>query len=232
MLTFARTSPRYGPYMHGQGPVVYYDPLTRTSNGTRLLYHSALDTLGQRRVIYPFLPDETTDFTWDVRATRDLAIVKTLKSNVFAKYDRVMDDAIIKEIFRPDGGLSATWEFIHKIERMWLNDPDWNAGEYIIWRPYDRNHKAYAVDILKITVNGEEWSPEFRGYTAYHVLNVVTQTDGTPTWQIEKNQERWAVNELQVWLRIRAEELPQANLFAVGGSDTEEVGLFNINELP
>jgi len=230
MLTFARTSPRYGPYMHGSHIAAYYNPLSNSVNGTRLLYHNALDTLEQRRAIYPWLPDETTDFTWDVRATRDLAISKTLKSNVFAKYDRVIEDALVKEIFRPDGGLSATWEFIHKIERMWLNDPDWDNGEFIIWRPYDRNHKAYAVDILKITVNGEEWNPEYRGYSARHIIDVVRQTDGTPTITMQDSQERWAVNELQIWLRIRAEELPQANLFAVGGSDTGEAGLFNINE--
>jgi len=224
-LTFARTSHRYGPHMHGQNNAAYYNPLAANVNGTRLLYHSALEKPSHRICVYPFLPDETTDFTWDVRAPRDLAISKTLKSKVFAKYDRIMADTIIKEIFRPDGGVAATWELIHKIERMWLNDPDWDNGEYLIWRPYDRNHKAYAVDILNITVNGEEWNPEFRGNTFHYVDNVDYEL------QFQQNQERWAVNEVQVWLKIRAEEAPQAGLFAVGGSDSSEASLFNINEV-
>ena len=231
-LTFARTTHRYGPYMHGQNLAAYYNPLSGRVNGTRLLFHSGLDTADKRIANYPFLPDETVNFTWDVLANRDVVFSKTLKSNVFAKYDQVKDDAIIKEIFRPDGGLAVTWEFFHRIERMFQQDPDVENGEFILWRPYDRNHKTYIVDIVSLLLNGEEWGPEFRGRTSTFVSDQIKAADGTPTFQVQQNQERWAINEFQIWLRIRSEELPQANLFAVGGSDTGEPELFNVNEIP
>jgi len=233
-LTFARTGHRFGPYMFGQNPAAYYDPTAGSVNGSRILYHSALDGLVARQIIYPFLPDETVFFTLDVKADRDLATAKTLRSNVFAKFPQVTDDTIIKEIFRPEGGLAVTWGFIHRVEQMWLNDPDWDAGEYIIWRPFDRTHKAYAVDILKIMIESEEWKPEYRGRTDY-ILSQVSCVDESANdaehLRIVKSYERWTINQFEIHYRVRAEAMPQGTLVSIGGSDTQEAGFFNINEV-
>jgi len=224
--TFGNLFDRFGPY--GVPPYMggYYDPFCPAVSGSRLLYHSGLANPSQRLVVYPYLPEETDFFMSDVHAGRDIAQMKTQRSNFVHKFDRVLDDTVIIESFRPEGGLAAEWEFILDIERMWLNDPDWDNGEYLIWRPFDRTQKAYAVDIIKITVGGDVWKPEYK-----RGLQALARVGDKDTRRQQMAHSHWAVNQFEIHLKVRVEDPPQASLFAVGGSELPtESGLFNVNE--
>ena len=203
--TFARIGAGYGSHMHGAHVGSYYSIYSPSVVVTRRLVHTGLPS-HQQLCDYECLPQETIQFTRDVVVRTKVAFQETLSSAVHSKWQNVKEDAIIKEIFRPEGGLAYSWAFFHCLLRMYLNDPDWDAGESLIWRPMDRTWKAYSVDFVNLLVNGEEWSPEYRGYT--------------------DNYDEFGVNELQLWFKIRHEAEPQASLFMVGGSDTPETSLF------
>lgn len=203
--TFARIGGQYGSAMYGKHVGSYYSIYSPSVVVTRRLVHTGLPS-GEQVLDYDCLPQETIQFTRDVVVRSKVAFQETLGSAVHSKWQNVKDDAIIKEIFRPEGGLAYSWAMFHALLRMYLQDPDWDAGESLIWRPMDRTWKAYSVDFVNLLVNGEEWSPEYKGYS--------------------DNYDEYGINELQVWFKIRHEAEPQANLFLVGGSDTPETSLF------
>jgi hypothetical protein len=207
--TFATGSPQYGAHSPGSHVGSYYSIYAPAVVVTRLLVHTGLPA-HQQVIIYDHLPEETVNFTRDVVVRRKVAFQDTLSSSVHSKWQQVKDDAIIKEIWRPDGGLAYSWAFLHAILRAYLKDPDWDAGESLIWRPLDRTWKAYAVDIVNVLLNGEEWGPEYRGYS--------------------DEQDEYGIQELQVWYKIRHEAQPQANLFMVGGSESPENEFFLNNQ--
>lgn len=208
---FGRIGHGYGGAKFGAHLGSYYSVYSPSNIATRLLFHSALAPEHQL-CVYPYVPDETTFFTFDVVGRRDVAFTKTLTGHAVSKWQRVLEDTIIKEIFRPVGGLAISWAFFHQLERIYLRDPDWDAGEFLIWRPFDRTWKCYSVDIVNLLMNGDEWGPEHAGWTG--------------------NQDHQAINEVQLWLKIRPEEAPQASLHMVGGSETPEFSLFSNNGEP
>lgn len=203
--TFGCVGHQYDANSHGGQPGSYYSIYSPSVVVTRMLVHTGMPEHDQV-MVYDYLPNETEHFTRDVVVRRKVAFQDTLSSSLTSKWQQVKDDAIIKEIFRPDGGLSYSWKMLHQAIRMYNRDPDWDAGEYLIWRPLDRTWKSYAVDFVNLLVNGEEWGPEYKGYS--------------------DSQDEHGVNELQMWFKIRPEEQPQANLFMVGGSDSPENELF------
>lgn len=203
--SFGRVGSRYGSYMYGPHAGSYYSIYSPSNIRTRLLIHTGLP-IDQQLCIYPFVPEETIFFTWDVLTKRDVAFQKTLASNLHSKWAQVKDDTVIKEQFKAPGGLAFSWEFFHCIERMYQQDPDYEAGESLIWRPLDRTHKAFTVDMVNLLVNGEEWGPEFKGYT--------------------EDRDFFGINQMEIHYKIRHEDAPQVNLFMVGGSDTPENTLF------
>lgn len=230
MRTFGRSYPHNSPYAGAQGVGAYYSPNSGDANGSRLLYHSGLLSQNHRIAVYPKIPDETTNFTHDIHGDRKVAYASTLSSMMISKYQQVLEETVIREIFRNEGGLSISWDFIHKIERMWLNDPDWDAGEFLLWRPFDRNMKAYAVVLSKLLVNGEQWEPEYRGSTR-RVISTGKSPDHTETIIASNVQERIAINTFEIHFSILAELPPGGSVFAVGGSSVAEPALFNINEV-
>lgn len=209
--TFGRIGHGYGGAKFGAHLGSYWSVYSPSNIWTRLLYHTGLDPQHQA-CLYPYTPEETVFFSFDVLGHRDVAYAKTLTGHVTSKWPRILDDTIIKEVFRPVGGLAVSWAFFHCIERMYLQDPDWDNGEFLIWRPFDRTWKTYSVEIVNLLLNGEEWGPEHEGWTG--------------------NQDHQAINEMQIHLKIRPEEAPQASLFMTGGSETPEFSLFSNNGEP
>lgn len=228
-MLFSRTTRRWGPYV-GSSRIGYHWPYRPKIDGPRILYHSGLERPEWRKLVYPYPPEETTNFTTDVLAQRDVAYTKTLTSHSYTKYQQVKADGFIEERFRPEGGISVDWGFFASVYRMWETDPDWQAGEYILWRPMDRTHKAFLVDIVQIKFGEDEnFLPEFRGaMTRYANANFFG--DDAVAKKFQDVLERWGINEFSIKLAIREEATPQAALSAVGGSSDPETEYFNINE--
>lgn len=207
-LSFARIGQRWGSYSYGSHVGSYYSIYSPSVAVTRRLVHTGLPS-GEQVCDYDCLPHETVEFSRDVVTRRKVAFQETLSSAVHSKWQQVKEDAIIKEQWRPEGGIAYRWAFFHKILRMYLKDPDWDNGESLVWRPLDRTWKAYSVDMVNLLVNGEKWGPEFKGYS--------------------DNYDEHGVYQFEIWYKVRHEAQPQASLFLVGGSETAETSLFPNN---
>lgn len=186
---------------------------------TRRLYHSGLDAI----VDYPRLPEETTFFSWDIHPRRDFARQKTLSSHVTTVWPAVVDDIIIKEKFRATGGMAIQWRFFQAVHRLWLTDPDWNAGEYLLWRPFDRTFKLYPVDIINILLDGEELNPSYDGDDKWAGIMSRIASNSVTT----SGKDVATVKELEIWLQLRPEAAPNSSMFLVEGSETSEEDVFD-----
>jgi hypothetical protein len=118
------------------------------SRVSRLLYHSALDEVLE----YPWPPNETLGFGYDLITKVDTADKKTFESTVVQQWAAVKQDVVIVERF--NSPLAAHWHFFHTLHRFWTTVP--SPGDFILWRPLDRTDKIYRVVILGITVDGED----------------------------------------------------------------------------
>ena len=207
-----RWSPVTGP-IH---PILNWNVYAADVGRTRRLYHSGLSLA----VDYPTLPQRTLNFSWDVLTRRDLAIQKTLTSTQVSLWEEQVDDVIIKEIW--EGELTFPWQFFTKLHRMYLQCPDWDNGEYMVWRPFDRNQKTYPVELINILVDGEEFNLSWMGrpYGAGPASKICS-TGG------DAGRDVLSAGTLELWLRLRPEVAPGVAVFLREGSTTAEAGFFD-----
>ena len=185
---------------------------------TRYLYHSGKGVVCP----YPVLPDETRNFSWDTLPRRDFVTQKTLKSNFVTMWPSVEEDIVIKEVFAGPGGISVPWKFFHCVHDFYLNEPDWLAGEYLIWRPFDRTMKIYAVDIINLLVDGEEFNVNWKGDDKWAgIMSTLCATGGTPA------QDIFTASNMEIWMKLRPETPPGVSVFLTGGSAVAEDTYFD-----
>lgn len=191
-------------------------------HGTRLLVHTGLPLT----LPYTVLPSSTTNFSWDVLTRRIQASTRTLSSTKFAHYQLGADDVIIKEIWEPTAGASMPWSQLHDLLLVFNACPDWEAGEATVWRPMDRNCKAYSVDVLNIVIDGEDLVVDRLGDDPDLFATILCRygDEGAPGSTQARDFAMGA--RVEVWLRLRPEDSPNASLFLSAGSVTDETSVF------
>lgn len=201
-----------------------YNFRSAQARATRVLSHSVLGA-----VLYPVIPTETTHFGWQLMPRRDLATQKTLTSTVHSVWPGYVDDIVLKEIFEPDGGLSVPWSFILQLHEMYLSPPDWLSGETLVWRPRDRNELTYPVDIVNLIIDAEEFKLDWKGEDPAILLSVLKQqVDGTGTAGTTQGKNICTAKKVEIHMRIRPEVAPNASVFLIEGSVTNEVNQFEL----
>lgn len=196
------------------GPHLNYNFRALDVSMTRRLHHTGLN----KTCDYIRIPDETTYFSWDVLRRRDFVTEKTLSSNVVTMWDAVQEDVIIKEKFANNSGIALTWPFFHCVWELYLNSADWLNGESLVWTPFDRTFKSYPVDIINLTLDGEELNPKWSGDDKWAgIMSTYCSTGGTPATNIP------TPSQMEIWLKLRPETSPGTAMFMVGGSDTAEI---------
>lgn len=153
----------------------------------RLLYHSGLDEV----IRYPYVPNRTVNFSYDILPAAKFAHQETLSSNITQQWQAVHNDVIVREIY--NSGISHSWEFIHNLYRFWTTLMD--VGEFGLWRPLDLTDKIYRMRVVKITIGGQEIDATYVG---------ISRT------------EKWVTQELQVHLKLMPTFPPNATIFASG----------------
>lgn len=187
MIHLGRTSSNVGRYsgLCAGGP--NYHKRFERFRIPRLLYHSGLDEV----ISYPQIPTRTLNFAYDLLPQSEFAHQKTLTSNLTQQWQAVHNDVVVKETF--EGALSTHWNFFLKLYKFWttLLGP----GEYMLWRPLDLTDKVYRMQIVKITVGGEDFNPTYVGRSMY---------------------EKWMTAAVEVHLKLIPAFPPNAIIFASG----------------
>ena len=192
-------------------------------HGTRLLYHSGLDL----QCLYTGMPSSTKNFSWDLLTTKQSVSTVTLASTKFSLYTRGPNDVVIKEVWDPVGGASMEWVQFHCLHQMFTNCPDWANGESLIWRPMDRNCKVYTVDFVNMVVDGVDLTVDRIGDDPDLLaskLCAVSATEGAAGSNQARNFLMKA--RVEVHLRLRPEDEPNAAVFLQEGSQTAETAEF------
>lgn len=186
MLILGRTNLGIGSYASDLAGAPNYVMRFKRFRVPRLLYHSGLDETWQ----YPFRPSKTHNFSFDVMPKVDFAQAKTLQSNLTQQWAAVENDVIIKEVY--EGDLTMVWASLHTLYTFWRTVL--GPTEYMLWRPLDLTDKVFRVQILNITVGGEDFQMEYVG----------TQIP-----------EKWLTAEVQIHLKLLPTFPPSASVFAM-----------------
>ncbi len=186
-------------------------------SASRRLLHTGLAKVCD----YPTLPTKTVNFSWDLLLRRDLAVQKTLASKRVTIWPAIIDDVIIREVWEAPGGLSFPWRFFNLLYEFYHASPDWLNGEALLWVPMDRTNKVYPVDLISITVNGEDFELSRKGipYDAGPVSRIHPGS-GRPGMNV------FAAETLEIQFKLRPETAPSVSTFFSAGSATDETGNF------
>lgn len=112
-----------------------------TGGGRRLRHPFLTD------IIYPRLPDVTTNFDQDPLKKMRSAVTKTLDSSAVAKFLDKPEDIVIREIWNANT-LSTLTEFFRQLHRYSVEPLP--TGRYIGWRCPDLSPKSFAIEILDV----------------------------------------------------------------------------------
>lgn len=137
--------------------------ITVQSIGRRMI-HPVLDP-----IVYPHMPDETTNF--DHAPVRRVTVlsVKTLTSNAVAKFEEVQEDVRITETWLSDKGLSTLTGMFRQFHRYWTTALD--PGRYIGWHCPDLTWRRFFVELLDVRLGGsEDFNVEELGDKRPHIM--------------------------------------------------------------
>lgn len=208
--------------------------VTAPASAKRLVYHSALVAPdGSVGTVCPYetLPTRTTNFKWDILMSRDRADVKTLGSRVHYLWSPKPGDVVIKEIWDGGGGVATSWKFICCLYQMYLSQPTWADGEYMVWRPLDRNNLVYPVDMVNFLVDGEDMHVAWTGEDPDLLKSVLCARMDASGRRVgvtgsTSGRNLFTASSLEVWWRIRPEDDPNINVSLLPGSTTNETNQF------
>ena len=203
-------------------PYNLYDPAGAVTRG---LYHSGLDL----SVSFPLLPGKTTNFAFDILARRDMVVDKTLSSKKVSIWDPIVDDIEIVQTWDAPGGLSFPWSFFHDLHRMYTTPIDWASGQYMVWAPTDRTNMIYAVDMIDLQVDGQDFNVTWNGlpddfHNPMGVQNATTAAAGTCVYG--GGRDIYSASTLEVRLILRPETAPNVSVSFLAGSTTTEATQF------
>lgn len=104
-------------------------------------------------IVYPRLPDVTTNFLDDRLRSVQSVVTQTLNSAGVNKFKDPPEGVVIKEVWLARD--LSTFTSLFRQFHQYLVTP-MAAGRYIGWQPKDRTWKNYAVDLLKVEVGAPD----------------------------------------------------------------------------
>ncbi len=194
-----------------------YNHRSADVNASRRVYNSRVG----RPIDYPLLPSRTRNFSWDIMPRRAMVTQRTLSSSHTTLWDPIVDDVVIQEIWEAPGGLSFPWRFMLAMYEVYVQQPDWLNGEYMLWCPVDCTRKVYPVDLVNMLVDGEEFDISWRGDDQR--AGVVSRNcpgGGTP------GKDVWSGSTMELHWKLRSEVAPSVGVALFGGSSTPETSQF------
>jgi len=101
-------------------------------------------------IVYYSNPIRTFNFGTDVLRHPITNVQRTLSSSKTVRFEEVLEDVIVSEVWEPIGGLSMPF-FMFAFLYEYLNNPpalDPITPDYIIWEPRDETETRFNVEIL------------------------------------------------------------------------------------
>lgn len=139
--------------MIGTSPV-FQLPYNYHPRTYRLLWHQTLDEV----LRYPFLPRKNINFDVYPVFKRKTNETKTLSSSIVTTHARTIEDTNITETW-PANNLSVLAGFFYALKKFY--DSPLSSGDYLIWFPFDKTDKAFAIIPLDfIAGSADEMSVE------------------------------------------------------------------------
>lgn len=157
------------PSSHRTYEVFLGTPVEAELGVTLLGTGSAGDPSARRRLVHPnpalppityaVNPARSLNLDNDVVAAPITGLVQTLASTRLVRFDRNLEDAVVAEVW-PGSDRSAAMptSFLRLLLEYWLNPPAFDplSPSYVRWEPRDRNANAYDVELVRITVGGQD----------------------------------------------------------------------------
>jgi len=152
----------YRIYQIGQGVPV------EAVSSVQLLSVGVEGTLGAlRRLVHPdgdvfppltyyTNPIRTFNFATDTLRHPIVNVSRTLSSTKVIRFEEVVEDVVVTEVWEPIGGLSMPF-FMLAYLYEYLNNPpalDIANPQYIIWEPRDETTDTYKVELIGVQVGG------------------------------------------------------------------------------
>jgi hypothetical protein len=143
----------------------------------RLLWHQTLDEV----LRYPELPRECLNFDQYPIFTPLIASQRTLGSNVDTRFERVISDCIISEIW-PADDLSMRTGFYYALMRFFTEPLA--EGDKLVWYPKDRTWRAFNINIISLSCGD------------------ATNQSVNPVHSRPKKDYRWLKSEVKMEFRV------------------------------
>jgi hypothetical protein len=100
-------------------------------------------------IVYPRVPDRTTNFLDDRLRHVQAAVTKTIASSAVTKFSDSPEDVVIREVWQARSLSTFTELFRQFYAYLHFQLP---PGRYIGWQPRDLTHKNYFVTLLDVQV--------------------------------------------------------------------------------
>lgn len=122
--------------------------LVGTRGALRTLVHPTSATFPQ--ITYYKNPDVTVNYDSDTLRTPIVDVVRTLSSSKLVRFEEVVEDVVVQEIWQPGGGLSMPVFLFRQLYEYVLNPPPFDtvAQTYIQWAPRDRSDQVFDVQLI------------------------------------------------------------------------------------
>lgn len=162
-------------YQIGQGvPVEAEDTIQLMSSGEpaspgslRRLVHPDSDLFPP--LTYYANPTRTFNFANDVWRSPIINIQRTLSSTKVIRFEEVLEDVIVTEVWEPLGGFSMPFFMFAALYEYWVNAPalDIVTPQYILWEPRDETEDVYKVELVGLQLgSGSPGRYNFRRHRA------------------------------------------------------------------
>lgn len=122
--------------------------LSPAFGGGRRMRHPFLDP-----IVYPRVPDQTTNFLDDRLRHVQASVTKTLTSTAVTKFSDGPEDVVIREVWQARTLSTFTELFRQFYEYLHAKLP---SGRYVGWQPKDLSPKNYFVQLLDVQVGQPE----------------------------------------------------------------------------
>lgn len=107
-------------------------------------------------IVYYRNPDRRFNFSTDYMRHPLISVIRTASSSKLLRFEEVVEDVIVTEVWNAGGGLSVPLFMVHQIYEYLNNPPAFSAlaQEYIIWEPRDETDDTYWVQMVGAQVGG------------------------------------------------------------------------------
>ena len=143
-------------------------------------------------ITYYTNPTRTFNFAVDALRHPIVNVARTLSSSKTIRFEEVVEDVIVTEVWEPLGGLSTPF-FMFAFLYEYLNNPpalDIVNQQYIIWEPRDETTDTYYVELIGVQLgsgNPGKYSIRHHRASGGTVIDTPTDTmDVSPTTLLDQ----------------------------------------------